>query len=239
MCSICSSCRQLRTRDCTDCNILLFNRTRPIVETSRNIGFGCHCSPYQGLMQQLGAVKLSPLHNFWSEVYDFSPKDGNWHIMPEQQATFSHLFPSPPDEVKQLMAGTDTGGQAEAALLNTWGNRPLADGSAHVLVLMPAPCDAATACSFAQQLVGTVVGVKLLHANVAAVSSELAKQMAAATGWDKRTVKQLKAGDCTGFDFAGTPSMCNVIRAEAEAKGALCTDSEEASTLFRCLGLDG
>lgn len=42
-------CRQLRTRDCSNCNIYLFCQTDPIIETSTNMLFSPYMCPYPHL----------------------------------------------------------------------------------------------------------------------------------------------------------------------------------------------
>lgn len=72
-CSLAAITRQLRCRDCDDCNLLLLCRTRPIIESSSGMAFGCFDAPYAGLAAQMAAAGLSPFHNFWSNVFDFTP----------------------------------------------------------------------------------------------------------------------------------------------------------------------
>ncbi|OQR91292.1 XRP2-like protein [Achlya hypogyna] len=70
--------QQFRTRDCKDMDISLFSSTAPIVETSRNLRIGCCRSSYFALQEQLDKSKFSIWNNKWSEVYDFTPQNGNW-----------------------------------------------------------------------------------------------------------------------------------------------------------------
>lgn len=44
--------------------------------------FGCFRFFYFNLAQQFKSVKMSVYDNKWSEVYDFTPKDGNWSFLP-------------------------------------------------------------------------------------------------------------------------------------------------------------
>ena len=54
-----------------------------------------------GLMQK---VKLGPLHNFWSHIFDFTPKDGNWRILPAGAETSTAALLGPlPDEAKEVL----------------------------------------------------------------------------------------------------------------------------------------
>jgi hypothetical protein len=93
-CTLAAITRQLRCRGCADCNLLLLCRTRPIVESSSGMGFGCYDAPYEGLAAQMSAAQLSPFHNFWSDVFDFTPaaaaaeagsaqQQSNWRLLPD------------------------------------------------------------------------------------------------------------------------------------------------------------
>lgn len=89
-CQLACITRQLRTRDCHSCDILLMSRTRPIIESSTNIGIGCYSTPYAGLAQHMAMAKLNPFHNFWSDLFDFTPAatptsqqhQRNWKLLP-------------------------------------------------------------------------------------------------------------------------------------------------------------
>jgi hypothetical protein len=94
-----------RTRDCESIDFLLFVKTGPIIETSRNLRLSCFDFNYPELRgenhfflflflilpktAQFLKAKLNPFVNFWSAIHDFSPKDGNYGLfsrneLPEQ-----------------------------------------------------------------------------------------------------------------------------------------------------------
>ncbi|KAA6429949.1 MAG: protein XRP2, partial [Trebouxia sp. A1-2] len=109
-CTIITVCRQFRTRDCIDCKCMLACGTKPIIEASSNIKFGCFDVSYKGLIgvayrpaallwnlapssscschtfflaaAQLETIGLSRFQNFWSDVYDFTPGTGHWDFLP-------------------------------------------------------------------------------------------------------------------------------------------------------------
>mmetsp|Transcript_8528 Transcript_8528/g.20126 ORF Transcript_8528/g.20126 Transcript_8528/m.20126 type:complete len:418 (-) Transcript_8528:911-2164(-) len=81
-CKCIMACRQYRARECLDCDTLLYASTAPVVEESKRMRFGCFRFFYFSLAQQLEAVKLSVFDNKWSEIYDFTPADGNWTFLP-------------------------------------------------------------------------------------------------------------------------------------------------------------
>ncbi|KXZ45204.1 hypothetical protein GPECTOR_57g494 [Gonium pectorale] len=77
-CSFALVGRQLRTRGCEDCSLSVFCRTKPIVETSMNLRIACFDMSYPQLKDHMQAAKLGPFHNFWYEIFDFTPKGTAW-----------------------------------------------------------------------------------------------------------------------------------------------------------------
>ena len=68
-------CRQLRTRDCTDCGLHLFT-LGPAIESSSRITVAPWASSYPQLGAHFGAAKLDPTAiNQWAEVHDFNDPD--------------------------------------------------------------------------------------------------------------------------------------------------------------------
>jgi hypothetical protein len=80
----CNYSKQLRTRDCSQCNVYLYSLTDPIIETSQQIQFAPFNGAYHGIKQHFEAAHLEPTNNHWSQVYDFNDPDKsgkNWSIM--------------------------------------------------------------------------------------------------------------------------------------------------------------
>lgn len=83
---ICS--KQLRTRDCVQCDFYLYSQTDPIIETSSAMRFAPFNGAYNGLRQHFMAARLDPTNNHWSRVYDFNDPDksgANWCIIAQEQ----------------------------------------------------------------------------------------------------------------------------------------------------------
>lgn len=76
-CIIVTICQQLRLRDCSNLKVFLCSTTGPIIETSRNITFGCYDYNYFGLADHFRAANLSVWNNSWFDVYDFNPSGGS------------------------------------------------------------------------------------------------------------------------------------------------------------------
>jgi len=85
-CTFTMACKQLRTRDCSDCTISLFVVGDPIIETSTAMRFAPFNGEYSQLQAQFDRARFDRSANKWDRVYDFNDegKTGeNWSIMPE------------------------------------------------------------------------------------------------------------------------------------------------------------
>ena len=52
--------------------------TRPIIESSSKLRFGCNDVNYAGLPDQYGDQMLNRYQNHWSHIFDFTPvRDGS------------------------------------------------------------------------------------------------------------------------------------------------------------------
>lgn len=96
-----------------DSTLALLCRSRPIVESSSRLRLACFSMQYSGLAAQLEQQRMSPFHNFWSHVYDFTPATAgegpHWELVRGEQASSEALFPQLPSEVKELQVGADCG----------------------------------------------------------------------------------------------------------------------------------
>lgn len=68
-CKVVAICRQFRTRDCKNLDASLLCGSKPIVESSKNVRFGCFDTHYEGLQQHLADLRFDPLRNFWRAIY--------------------------------------------------------------------------------------------------------------------------------------------------------------------------
>eukprot|EP00051_Salpingoeca_urceolata_P006762 m.89466 g.89466 ORF g.89466 m.89466 type:complete len:351 (-) comp14973_c0_seq4:1343-2395(-) len=101
-CNLMVACQQFRTRDCDDIRALLLCRTRPIIEATTNIQFGCFQASYFGLEGQFGLAGLSVYNNTWWNIHDFTPSDTsvpNWRVGPERPEWLETFFNHVPDDV--------------------------------------------------------------------------------------------------------------------------------------------
>lgn len=90
-CNVIVACQQFRTRECDNMNFGLYCSTRPIIETSTNMLFGCFEFFYFSLKEQMNRAHLVPWNNKWSCIHDFSPNKAcpNWGLL--QQSKVSSL----------------------------------------------------------------------------------------------------------------------------------------------------
>ncbi len=212
------------------------------------MAFACAALPYAGLAAQLAACKLSPLHNFWSHIFDFTPaadkKAANWRLLPAGTSAASVLGAALPAEAAALVEAGQQLPAERATALSTWGERPLPDAAATPLFLLFPPGQAAAVGELvaAQKLSDDAAEERplLVRTNEAVISAELLKQMAAAASW--KDTKGLSAGSkpCVGLELAGgSKEQREAVVAAAGKLGALATEDEGAAKVFRYLGVDG
>jgi protein XRP2 len=82
------ACKQLRTRDSTQCSFYLYSLTDPIIETSQQIHFAPFNGAYNGIERHFADARLEPTNNHWSQVYDFNDPDksgDNWKLLTPQE----------------------------------------------------------------------------------------------------------------------------------------------------------
>ncbi len=81
--------QQIRLRDCSSLLVSSFiSAGQPVIETSKDIKFGCFDLNYFGLAQQFHSAGLSEWNSDWSKIHDFSAKlnepTGNWEFLPPE-----------------------------------------------------------------------------------------------------------------------------------------------------------
>ena len=88
-CRVSVAAKQLRVRDCFDCEFRVFapKSEGSVIETSKRLTFGCWDVAYPSLAAQFAAARLDAFgRNHWDKVYDFSPPEApappNWAEMP-------------------------------------------------------------------------------------------------------------------------------------------------------------
>ena len=54
--------------------------SQPIIESSSGVTVGCFQYWYNDLADHMASASLTPWNNYWSQIYDFSPVQGekNW-----------------------------------------------------------------------------------------------------------------------------------------------------------------
>ena len=83
---------QLRTRACKNCNVYLYSKTDPIIETSHGMRFAPFNGAYGGLRRHFASANLDPDDNHWRNVYDFNKGESaypepHWELLPESERT--------------------------------------------------------------------------------------------------------------------------------------------------------
>lgn len=80
-------CKQLRTRDCTNCTFYLHCKTEPVVETSTKLAFASFKGGYSKQVEHMKSAGLDPDLNLWWGVYDFNDPEknlNNWSYVAQQ-----------------------------------------------------------------------------------------------------------------------------------------------------------
>ena len=88
-CTFTIACKQLRTRDCSNCRINLYCATEPAIESSFGMTFAPFNGAYPGHKEDMTFAKLPMTTNLWYAIYDFSAEHGDskdhFEILPMDQ----------------------------------------------------------------------------------------------------------------------------------------------------------
>ncbi|PNW85778.1 hypothetical protein CHLRE_03g205750v5 [Chlamydomonas reinhardtii] len=261
-CTLVAVCRQLRTRDCNNCRLALYCRTRPIVESSSNMQFTCFDMSYPQLADHMKHSKLSAFHNFWWHIYDFTPKDGNWDLLPAGSTAASLLQPIPQEPADVLAgkppapAAAPEGGeqqQPEPAPASEPAAAPAPSGPSPVLLTCGGragrPAGSYMFAMFeggkqdaAMQLARAAAEQGwLLHTNEAKLNGEAAGQLVAEAGWAKSAAKALSAAGtaAVGLELVVPEAEAESFKKRLAEAGGLVSASEGPGKAFRTMGVDG
>ncbi|GIL51839.1 hypothetical protein Vafri_7748 [Volvox africanus] len=248
-CNLAVVCRQLRTRDCSGCNIALYCRTKPIVESSSNMGFSCLDLSYPDLKSHMRHAKLSLFHNFWYDIFDFTPKDGNWRLLPHGTKAATLLEPIPSEVAELLEArqevnelGTSTPAQQPPLLLTVGGSpaqheQPAINGLSYMFVAF----DGAKHEQALRLALTAAEKGWLLRTNEAKLSSAAAAALATDAGWAKAVGKALSSANvcCVGLELSLPVDEAQTLKRQVAQLGGHASDSEVAGKAFSTAGLDG
>ncbi|KAI1280509.1 Protein XRP2 [Halotydeus destructor] len=86
-CRIMCASQQFRCRDCRCLSLFLLCSTKPTIESSHDLRFGCFSFYYRQLPEQFKEAGISIFNNFWYQVYDFNALDddvneNHWTLLP-------------------------------------------------------------------------------------------------------------------------------------------------------------
>jgi len=89
-CTFIVACKQLRTRDLTNCTVFLYAKTDPVIEATTGLKLGEFNASCVGLTAAFAAAALQPDNNHWKRVFDFHKGDStyampHWSFLPEDQ----------------------------------------------------------------------------------------------------------------------------------------------------------
>ena len=236
-CSDCTCvfmCRQYRCRDCKDVDTHLHVTTRPIIETSTNMRFGCWDFHYEGLEAQMRSAGISEWQNFWSHIYNFNPDDATWSLMPPDRTAISVLEPLPDVPELEGIAAALADGARPPLCVRTLGERPPPGSTKEgCLILVPA-CDAHMAreiCDMAHAAKVSLVRTNRCQFTEAWATSFL-------TGGGAAYHPELCKGKAIGLEFGGE-GCADAMRGVASSGGFPMLENPDQYAEWRYMGVEG
>eukprot|EP00854_Cymbomonas_tetramitiformis_P009976 gene9976-11812_t len=220
-------CRQFRTRGCSDCDTMLYCCTRPVIETSKKMRFGCMDFHYNGMEEQMAAAQLSKFTNYWSYIHDFTPDPNNWSFLPPSTTAADLMSPAP--SATCLVPGGAP--DPPPFLLRTWGERP--PPSSETMFVLLHPGSEALAASICKEVTGE--GVTLVHANTVKLDPDVVNQIMQYAGVQKNKkfvsgFSKGKASSTRVYAIRGHGYM--VIHKQLN-------DSTQAAGIYKYMGIEG
>lgn len=232
-------CRQYRSRDCKNIDTFLHVTTRPIIETSSNMRFGCWDFHYDGLKEQMASAGISVYQNFWSHIYNFNPDSATWSLMPPDATSIAALEPLPEafpelEGVADLLAG----GATPPLCARTWGERDPPDSSGEGCLIMIPSADAHMAAEVLQM--AETAKVLLVRTNLCQLNEAWLKPFLEEGGVEGAAalVKSLAKGKCVGLEFGGA-GCGEALRRVASSGGFAMLDNKDLYAEWRYMGVEG
>ena len=99
-----------RLRDCLKIDMWLCVNSQPIIESSSGVTVGCFQYWYNDLPDHMASASLTPWNNYWSQIYDFSPVQGenNWRKAGRMFKVEDYLpLPEDMEVIKELGVSND------------------------------------------------------------------------------------------------------------------------------------
>mmetsp|Transcript_74018 Transcript_74018/g.120164 ORF Transcript_74018/g.120164 Transcript_74018/m.120164 type:complete len:402 (+) Transcript_74018:81-1286(+) len=215
-CKCIIACQQYRARECIDCDTLLFASTAPVVESSKNMRFGCFRFFYLSLASQFKAVKFSVYDNKWSEVYDFTPTDGNFSFLPSNTKASDLMKPLSAVGASFVSKEEDEAhSDTEVVPLTVGVGSKEFEGKERAFILvLPSAVDEAPQTIFSK----LGAGIHLIQTKQLKLTTQKAKQLL-----QKCTNPAISAaatnGMCVGVEVAGTGALAAAQSAVAAGGG--------------------
>lgn len=224
-------CRQFRTRDIQNVDISLHCATRPVIETSKDLRFGCYDFNYTGLGDHLKACSMSVYANHFSYIHDFNPDPNNWSFMPDMSS--SDLLEMP-DEVKEFQTSEPhTDGHT---LVKTTGERPIED---EVIFALFPPSKVAKIPEILETIIKDAFIVRM---NCAKLDAYIAKDLVESIFEDAGSSSSNLLSDFTSeksvyMEFAEGDDSESIMEAISNSGGYII--SEDWASELRYAGIDG
>ena len=241
-CTCVFMCRQYRCRDCKNIDTYLHVTTRPIIETSTNMRFGCWDFHYEGLKEQMDKAGISVYQNFWSHIYNFNPDSATWSLLPAEDTSAGVLDPLPDFPELAGVAEQLADGARPPLCVKTWGERPPADmlsgGEEEGCLVMIPSADAHMAAEVLQM--ADSAKVLLVRTNICQLNEAWLKPFLDTGGAavNDEGVKALVTGKCVGLEFGGAGCV-DALRGIASSAGFAFLDDADNYAEWRYMGVEG
>jgi len=204
-CKFIIACQQLRIRDSTNLDILLFiNAGQPVIESATNIRFSAFNYSYLNLSAQFEAAKFNVWNTEWDNVHDFTP---------DQTPHWTYLAPNikPGDLLKELklVVPNQFINQDFSVCPITYGNRPKTQSKiCFVAIFAPAHQYGFDLISRLKHLLEceTIYLIRTRHCTLSKASCQ------ALFGNDKASLIQALQGPIVGMEWAGADCAQIIMR---------------------------
>lgn len=171
-CVIVTTCQQFRTRDCKRLDVFLYCVTKPIIESTTGVKFGCFQFNYPTLKNQMLAAGLNVFSNNWNCIHDFTPVPGekNYSFIPKTDSIINYLPLPITEPYNTLQISTEA---RESVVPYTMGASFRPEGSTCLIAI--AHCPQQTA--IAESIIGKLSTLNLIQAAELKLSVAQAKSI--------------------------------------------------------------
>eukprot|EP01006_Ploeotia_vitrea_P066214 TRINITY_DN94538_c0_g1_i1.p1 TRINITY_DN94538_c0_g1~~TRINITY_DN94538_c0_g1_i1.p1 ORF type:complete len:355 (+),score=10.16 TRINITY_DN94538_c0_g1_i1:52-1116(+) len=231
-CKIVAACGQFRMRDCKDMQMLVYCASKPVIESSKHIEFGCFDLFYFNLQEQFDRAELSVFNNKWSDVYDYTGSGVANYSYLEPCIKAKDLIPALSEVMPDDFTEHEEGNPGKDIVVPlTWGERPLpCAGEACCAVFHPSSVEACN--SFLQHLAKEESNLVVTHMRETRMDVGQAKELFSHCDLEESMLRCIE-GPIIGVGIFGVNACHVVTQALANATNVFVSPSGETGK-FMC-----